>query len=616
MSTITETGDIGERPQPPSIEDQQDQNIVGDVSTLHSADADTTSFDKELQITKLKLELRKLRDELKKGILERKALSRQLSWGTVVLEWVKAGSVFGALVGVAATLYLGQQQTKIAQQQVVSAREAADNARQAAERQSDDAEKNRAADRFDKALTRLAEKGNAQSRMSGVAGLKLFLGSGNKEHQRDAMYYLITALGHEDSVDVRQAIVDSLSDVDHFDQDVKNDALTTAINVDRDLTKLQFLTLTKNALDKRNEFLKTEQISISDETAFESLPFIEKLKINNFGTLLSFDQSHQSDDIGTEEDILDIYVQVINKLLSAGALNKSKDWSNIYCEGCKFSSMVDLSNTRFDGSFLGNSDFSYVNLTGATFTGADLGGAIFYHSNLTNANFKMDVLSRSDALTNLLSRANYDNVLPYFACSILDGTVLDGVPLISIEHSFIGKSISSSVTVPNMSGAKVTDRTKLNSIGLFMNIRFDGDFYNALDEAKRRNFEDDIQRGMLSNYLGGFGTAMWRSDSSIATKKSENKDVILDVGEKSIGSVTGPRTLKDWLKPLIFRAFGINFWMEMPLTRHLYTVSLVREPKNAMGPHEVPRYIDCSQPSPPAFEMSTTESTWGAAQQE
>jgi hypothetical protein len=244
----------------------------------------TSGSDSELQVVKLHLEISKLQEELKKAPLETKTLTRQLSLGAAVLEWVKAGSVFAALVGVAATLYLGQQQTKIAQQQAVNAQEAANNAREAAERQSADAEKNHAADRFDKALARLAEKDNIQARLSGVAGLKLFLTDGNSAHQKEALHYLITALSHKVSADVRQAIVDSLGDADRFSVEVKNDALETAIEANRGLTILLFQKLTGQDSDDVNQFFEKQGAKKPDSyDDYRAMPFVQKIMFSSIG---------------------------------------------------------------------------------------------------------------------------------------------------------------------------------------------------------------------------------------------------------------------------------------------------------------------------------------------
>jgi hypothetical protein len=76
--------------------------------------------------------------------------------------------------------------------------------------------------------------------MTGVAGLRLFLIDKHGLHQREALQYLVTALGEESSSEVQEAIVAAFEDAKKFSQDSKDDALGTALEVDRSLTASAF----------------------------------------------------------------------------------------------------------------------------------------------------------------------------------------------------------------------------------------------------------------------------------------------------------------------------------------------------------------------------------------
>ena len=106
--------------------------------------------------------------EIEKLDLEKQVLRRQLSGPGPVTAWLQATAVPIALLGAAITLYLGVNQI----------------------RQS---EQNRAAERFDKALSRLASR-DEKDRLTGLAGLRLFLGDANSPFQLEALQYLVNAL--------------------------------------------------------------------------------------------------------------------------------------------------------------------------------------------------------------------------------------------------------------------------------------------------------------------------------------------------------------------------------------------------------------------------------------
>jgi hypothetical protein len=177
-----------------------------------------------------RLRVRKLNAELDKLQLETRSLERQLSWQGVALSWLQAATVLIAIIGIGTTLYLGRQQAA-------------------------EAEENRAADRFDKALGRLADRNDVGVRLTRVAGLRLFLTDGNIQHQSEAAHYLVTAIADEKSQEVQQAILDAFSESGRFNQAVKDEALRTALELDRSTTA----TLIQSIHEQREEAKNSER---------------------------------------------------------------------------------------------------------------------------------------------------------------------------------------------------------------------------------------------------------------------------------------------------------------------------------------------------------------------
>jgi hypothetical protein len=89
---------------------------------------------------------------------ETRLLALQLSRSGRAMEWLKAASVPVANLGAAITLYVGFGQIN-------------------------QADENRSADRFDKALSRLASE-KANERITGVSGLRLFVNDSKSSLQR------------------------------------------------------------------------------------------------------------------------------------------------------------------------------------------------------------------------------------------------------------------------------------------------------------------------------------------------------------------------------------------------------------------------------------------------
>src|SRR5580704_3328910 len=126
--------------------------------------------------------IERLRLEKQKQILELRSLVRSLSWHGTSLEWLKAATVPAALLGVLVTFMIGSNQI----QQTQDARDS---------------------ERFDRALSRLASS-STNERLTGVAGLRLFLATQNNLRHAATLQFLVNAAAIEDTDIVQNAILD------------------------------------------------------------------------------------------------------------------------------------------------------------------------------------------------------------------------------------------------------------------------------------------------------------------------------------------------------------------------------------------------------------------------
>jgi hypothetical protein len=127
------------------------------------------------------------------------------------LDWFKLITAVVALAGIMWTVYSGS-------------------------RQLDDARQSRDDDRFDKAITRLAGS-TAAERLSGVAGLGLYLEPQQKPRHRPTLRFLVSALAGEPDPTVRGQLLDTLSSLrtPQISQADLNDALERLRDRNRDL---------------------------------------------------------------------------------------------------------------------------------------------------------------------------------------------------------------------------------------------------------------------------------------------------------------------------------------------------------------------------------------------
>jgi hypothetical protein len=155
----------------------------------------------------------KTHDEIEKIRLEKRLLERQLSSAGLVMEWLKAATVPAALIAAAITFLVGYGQIT----QSVQSRDA---------------------DRFDKALSRLASE-KANDRLTGVAGLRLFADDPTSPLRVPALQFLVNATSVEADELVQGAISDVFRDLKstQMKQAQLNEVLQTALEDDRSLTE-------------------------------------------------------------------------------------------------------------------------------------------------------------------------------------------------------------------------------------------------------------------------------------------------------------------------------------------------------------------------------------------
>jgi hypothetical protein len=569
-----------------------------------SGDHCDTADEASLRAVKTQLEIDKIRLEIDKGSLEKQSLSRQLSWQSVALEWTKAGTVFVAVIGIGVTLWVGQQQARIS--------------RVAADEQSSNAAESRADDRFDKALTRLADRDNAGARLSGVAGLRLFLVDKNTTHQKEALHYLVTVIAEEKSPEVRRVILDAFADAGKFDQTAKDNALRTAIEIDRSLTEVVLNELAERKYDAERTLLarflqkKKEDIAQSDITltmagqAVNGLTFVQVMEVRSIRfQRLFYDPNVTGLPPQPEAKILDDYVSLINLLLSGGARNVNGDWRGIYCQKCKFPASADMSHANFDGAFLSGADFSHVTLRGATFRNADLGDTDFFSSDLTGADLSWGNSDIAYHAVQSATRWRPFTTFPYLECATLIGANLNSLPLMRISQSFFGPSPDQAggnlgVTVPSMTAVRFDDTTILKYVGFHAEWDAAWSYYDTLPTDRKGPFEKSVTGYRFSppvpylNFsVGGF------NDGQISTAAGD-KDLKFDfVRSNEYSSLDDLKSISEWARPIFTMALASPFWRAMAFAKGETLAS--EEPSDSAKQVEAvpaaPKKVDCSKSS-------------------
>lgn len=374
--------------------------------------------------------------EIKKIQLETQLLTIQLSPSGRAMEWLKSVSVPVAVLGAAITLYIGFGQIK-------------------------QAEENRNADRFDKALSRLASE-KANVRITGVSGLRLFVVDSSSSLQLPALSFLINAASVESDSLVQGAILDVFSDLKKgvVSQAGLNEALRTAIEQDRSLTKsISAESRHRIAISQLQVVYRLKSIQPFPGDPPNEIPrrLVAKLSQGDYLDFLDDDKS-EFEDLAKIDSRLVGLTELISILIGLGA--SGKDFSAIYCERCDFSASTNLSTAKFDGSYLNRANFSHVNLKGASFRNSDLRGAVFFSADLSSADLTNSHVSDHPGF--LGTGASF----PLLECADLRGTDLTGIPLLTFERDYSevwARSLAFRVTAPAMILAKIDSTTKLST---------------------------------------------------------------------------------------------------------------------------------------------------------
>jgi uncharacterized protein YjbI with pentapeptide repeats len=206
-------------------------------------------------------------------------------------------------------------------------------------------------DRFDKAISRLGSQ-SVNERLTGVAGLSLFLGKGQESRHAATLRFLASALVIESDPNVRNSILDTFSHIDTtgVDQNARDEGLRTLVEANR--SSLHALAV---------EEIETRMIEEPSE----------RLRA----------QRQRDDAIHASSRGIVILVQ---------KHTAHRDFSMIDCTDCEFSvpgKSLDLSGAIFDSAVLRRANFSGATLTGASFDEADLSGTNFEGALLQRARF-------------------------------------------------------------------------------------------------------------------------------------------------------------------------------------------------------------------------------------
>jgi hypothetical protein len=204
-------------------------------------------------------------------------------------------------------------------------------------------------DRFDKALSRLGSS-SVSERLTGAAGLSLFLTRDQQNRHAATLRFLASALITEKDSSVRQTILDTFSHMDPIvvKQDARDDALRALLDLNR------------SAL----------QVVIREQEPFSSTP------------------QSRDPDFASKLEGLRASSKAIVFLVKDGT--REHNFSGIDCTDCNFAdgtNAIDLSNSSFKQTILVDAKFAGATLTGSSFEDANLAGTKFEGANLRNTRF-------------------------------------------------------------------------------------------------------------------------------------------------------------------------------------------------------------------------------------
>lgn len=299
-------------------------------------------------------------------------------------------------------------------------------------------------DRFDRAVSWLGSS-NPTERLGGVSGLQLFLDTAANvsgisdpsealERQRAALLFLVNAVAVEKDTTVQGAILDNMSALAKYK--IKREVLddTLAVARDRNRVILSAFQARFQELSEENQKLLVDQVS--DEA------WLGKL---------------------SESDLLPLKgtAATIAALVRNGA--RVSDLSKVYCVACDFSGEgVDLSEVKFDSSYLRNAKFLGVHLEGASFNGAFLSHTDFTGADLRRAKLTEPPLLNAPVQSILAKKALYGTYGPIFECADLTDSDFTG----SVLFGFYWTRVNGAGYFPRFYGADLT-RANLRSFVVF-----------------------------------------------------------------------------------------------------------------------------------------------------
>ena len=493
------------------------------------------------RIEKLSLEQETLR-------LEKRSLLRQLSWTGVLLEWLKAATVPAAVLGVLVTYIVGLGQFR-------------------------EAEEARAADRFDKSLTRLASD-KASDRITGISGLRLFLSEPSQSRHTAALHFLINALSLETDPIVQSSILDVFTgqDVRGIEVAALNSALKTAVERDRSITASILASAHTRVDELRRERLSQLLKRPADQIAMPiAQQLLDQLPFSDYLTLLTISSWPFDRTAPSEFMSLKGLVGAINALIKIGA--KVEDFSGIFCEDCDFKSAGSLPHSNFDNAFLYRAEFDHVDLNHSSFKDADIRQTSFFAADLSGANF-------SRRWTNLLA-TTWPQSLPIFECADLRGANLTGVVLMLAEvrlEDETHKKMNVGITVPKILSAKIDKSTVIRSIQIASTKTTTDKFIAGLGGDEKKKVETEIRgngeivRNMLPDMIrDNASTTVFRffrrnDQDSAAFDAGRYLGQSSETGYVQLESIEFERTernimLKDWTKRLISQAWTQSGWL-------------------------------------------------------
>lgn len=379
--------------------------------------------------------------ETEKLQLEQQLLRHQLSRTWLTMEWLKSATVPAAILGAAITLYIGFGQIE-------------------------QMEKNRSADRFDAALSRLSDSSTIE-RLTGVSGLRLFLVDGDTRLRKNALQYLVNAVSIETNEIVQTAIINVFHDLkySHPDADLLDSTLRATLEQNRNLTS-SILARYKSRVHARNVEIIAGSMNkkLSPNEIPDPIPksFLDKLSQADYLKIKTYTLGRFEGLDAAQEVPLKGLAMLVSILVNLGA--KNYDFSGIFCEGCDFQNASDLNDTNFEKSFLARANFTRVSLKKSYFYNADLSSTVFFSADLSDA-----FLYNNTGLFKDNNKVGVD--FPILECANLQGADLSGTPLLVFTRNYGTKTKWTrekefTVASPRLKLVKIDKNTKLDNFNI------------------------------------------------------------------------------------------------------------------------------------------------------